>query len=154
MRVENNFSGPLMFPLSEVETSSIVTRTPLVGRLPSTILYKYQAQIFILISSSLQAFTRISLFTQQKKPIFQKSLTKETMVAFITSAPFIGKNPSAFLIPTSEEEKGSDFVPEPPLDKEKTFVWVKHVLILFSFSDKLLVFLGPFPLLNHTLRRQ
>lgn len=35
-------------------------------------------------------------------------------------------------------------MPGPLLDKEKTYVWAKQILILFSLFDKLLEFLGPF----------
>lgn len=44
------------------------------------------------------------------------------MAAFITFGLATSKNPLAFAIPKLGEAKGRDFVPEPPLDKEKTSV--------------------------------
>lgn len=67
------------------------------------------------------------------------------MVAFTVSTLVTSKNSVAFVILASKEEKGRDFMPEPLLAKEKISVWVKHVLILFSLSDKILAFLGQFP---------
>lgn len=85
-----------------------------------------------------------SFLLSKKEPSFQKSFSKETIVAFTTFTPVISNDLIAFAIPTLEEEKERDFVLEPLLDKEKTYVWVKQVLISFSLTDKLFVFLGTF----------
>lgn len=41
-----------------------------------------------------------------------------------------------------------DFAPELPLSKDKISNWENRVLIPFSFSGKLLAFLGPYPTAN------
>lgn len=37
------------------------------------------------------------------------------------------------------------YVPEPPMDKEKTVIWASHVLIPFSLKGNIHAFLGPLP---------
>lgn len=55
------------------------------------------------------------------------------------------KNPLPFTIFPEENDEGRDFVPEPPLLKEKISNWANQVLIPFSLSSKLLAFLGSYP---------
>ena len=56
------------------------------------------------------------------------------------------KNPLAFTIFPEENNEGRDFVPEPPLLKEKISNWMNLVLIPFSLPGKLLALLGPYPI--------
>lgn len=55
------------------------------------------------------------------------------------------KNPLAFTILLEENAEGRDFIPEPPLLKEKISNWPNQVLIPFSLSGKLLKLLSPYP---------
>ncbi|KAI5438479.1 hypothetical protein KIW84_024279 [Lathyrus oleraceus] len=68
------------------------------------------------------------------------------MAAATSSSKFdTGKNLIAFTILPSKGDEGRNFVPEPPMTKEKIYIWQKHVLIPFTLSGKFLAFLGPLP---------
>lgn len=51
------------------------------------------------------------------------------------------KNPMAYTNLPSENDEGRDFIPEPPMAKERNSIWKKQILIPFTLSGKLLAFL-------------
>lgn len=59
----------------------------------------------------------------------------------------------AYMIFPSENDEGRDFVPEPPMAKEKISIWQKQVLIPFTLSSKLLAFLEPYTIAKSQLEK-
>lgn len=84
-------------------------------------------------------------FTQRKPHFLLHQAFQNSNIAASTSTLKVntGKNPLTFALPESEE--GQSFIPKPPQEKEKNFIWRSQVLIPFSLSYKMLAFLGPYP---------
>lgn len=56
-----------------------------------------------------------------------------------------GKHPMSYTTLPSKNDEGINFVPEPPMAKERISIWKKQILIPFTLFGKLLAFLGPYP---------
>lgn len=105
--------------------------------------YKYSTLFFL----SSYSFTHLFNSLAQKK--LSLSLCKKLLTSIMTAKTptpkfDTGKNPLTFTILPEENDEGRDFVPKPPMLKEKLSNWANQILIPFYLSSKLLAFLGSY----------